>query len=166
MPFRSSWTDAEVLSTLSRSPFPFKTAQKNARSGHLLHLIVRIVEAGYEQADDLHPEIHLVEPADRIQDGLQASTELAVLVASSDTPRVEFDFEITAINPHGKTFHSFLSWRALHGAGLHVEPAAMPGTDHFLSGHHAFRERPASMRTRISDRIIFPGDVEDGDAQP
>ena len=56
-------------------------------------LVARVVEARDEQRDDLHPDAHRVQAADRVEDRLEPSAELAIvaIVEALEIDLVEID---------------------------------------------------------------------------
>src|SRR5207249_11999369 len=58
-----------------------------------LKLVARVVEPGNQQRDDLHPEAHRGQPADRIEDRREPASELAVMaiVEALEIDLVEID---------------------------------------------------------------------------
>src|SRR5262249_50312741 len=61
--------------------------------GEPFELVVRVVEARDEERDDLEPDPHLMERADRVQDRLDAAAELSVMsiVEALEIDLVEID---------------------------------------------------------------------------
>ena len=61
--------------------------------GQPRQLVARVVEAGNQQRDDLDPEAHRVQAADRVEDRLEAAAELAVvaIVEALEIDLVEID---------------------------------------------------------------------------
>src|SRR5436190_130471 len=58
-----------------------------------LDLVATVVEAGDEQRDDLDPELHRMEPADRVENRLEPATELTVvaIVEALEIDLIEID---------------------------------------------------------------------------
>ena len=63
------------------------------KGGQVPQFVVAVVEAGNEQGDDLQPHAHLVQTADGVEDRLQASAELPIvmIVEALEVNLVEID---------------------------------------------------------------------------
>src|SRR5260370_10303403 len=117
----------------------------------------------------------LLPPCPRCGGAMQKHEGAALAKEDSDCARgsgqtarqlFDFHFDIIPDDPHGKTLHSFPSWRRAHGTRLDVEMRTVPRANHFFAYEHAFRQRPATMGTGIVDRVVGRPYGEDGEATP
>ena len=112
-----------------------------------LELVAGIVESRNQQRDDLDPEIHRVQPANRVEDRLQPSAKLTVMAI---VEALEIDF--VQIDPRAQIFEHFrravavrhVSRRQPRGLGLLEDGHGPLARDERLivRAHHHARVQP------------------------
>ena len=103
--------------------------------GEPLHLVVRVVEPRNQQRDDLEPDSHLVQRADRAEDGLDSSAQLAIVTI---VEALEIDF--VEIDPRAQVFED--TRRA-------VPVRHVPGQQPALARRLEHRDRPFARNQRL-----------------
>src|SRR5262249_22550358 len=92
-------------------------------------LVAGIVEARDQQSDDLEPEVHRVQPAYGIENGIDSAAKLAVMTIVE-----AFEIDLVEVDPWAKVFeHPWCSIAIRHEAGC--EPG---GLGLFEDGHRPF----------------------------
>src|SRR5215469_9710035 len=75
----------------------------------------------------------------------------------------DLHFHVVTCNSDREALHTLRCRRAEDGACLDGVPSAVPGASNYVVFDHTFCQGPASMRTRVLDRVIGATQIENSD---